>query len=307
MSPKFIILASLFLSAAANATPNETPTGPATVYVVEVVDGAPHLATGGSVPSHAAVVPNEDRDVWTGRAATTEVNGVRVGDAFVVVGTEGAVVSCKVTGIDVLVRGANMEGFDLQAEGPSCGVPEPWARLDCGEGITNGLAVRVGVPVPLPYRPQPQVSDVAADNATQAVLGSKAWQGLLREAQERSGGLAVSDDLDLRSFTGPSGTFTAVEAVVYSGEGFAICGGADFLSRVIGVVDESGRVVVPFFRMDAVVGVEAATIETLIDADRDGIPEVWTHQFSFDGHQALLDQSGQERVVVDHPWCGCPC
>lgn len=302
-----ILVASLLMSAAANASPNDARPDPATLYVVETFDGAPHLATGGPVPSHAPVVPNDDRTVWTGRAATNEVNGVRVGDAFVAVSTAGAVVSCKVTGIDVLVRGANMEGFDFPTDAPSCGTPEPWARLECGEGFANGLAVRVGTRVPLPYQAEPQVSDATAELATYAVLRSKAWQGLLRDAQVHAGGVAVSDELELRSFTGPAGTFTTVEAVVYSGEGYAICGGADYLSRVLGVVDEAGRVVVPFFRMDAVVGVETGTIDTLIDTDRDGVPEIWTRPFSFDGRQALFDLLGQERIAVDHPWCGCPC
>lgn len=93
------------------------------------------------------------------------------------------------------------------------------------------------------------VSDAAAERATDAVLRSKAWREALHEASERAGGAAITDDLELRSFAGPTGTLTRVEAVLFSGEGYTLCGD-DYVARVMGIVDDTGRVVVPFVRVE---------------------------------------------------------
>jgi hypothetical protein len=277
------------------------------LHLVEVIDGTAYLATRGPVPDHDDLVPNEARDVWTGTSAAQSSDGVEVGDGFVVVSPNGATFSCQVDAIDVLVRGATMEGFDSGTDTPSCGQAETWARLTCGEGVTDGFAVPIGTPVAIAYPPADAVSDVAAENATSAVLRSRAWHGLLREAEARAGGTSVSDDLQIRAFDGPDGPVYSVEAVVYSDDGYAVCGGEDYLARVIGVVDAHGRELVPFFRFEGPVSEQPSTVSGLIDTDRDGIPEIWTTPYAFDGRQALLDERGGERLAVDHPWCGCPC
>lgn len=276
------------------------------VKIVEVMDGVPYMKLDGPLPPYGDLVADADRSAWHGVSAARRVGDVTTGDRVVVTGLDGETSSCRVDGHEVLVRGVSMEGFDLGGDEPGCGLPEAWARLTCDDEPIDGFAVPAGTARPLAYRDTGPASGPAADEALDALWRSNVWQRARADARGMALG-EVAENAEVRGWRGPTGLVYSVDAVVYTGEGWTACGSEDFLVHVTGVVDASGRVLVPFREREGMYGPEIGTIEGLLDLDGGGVPAIWTSATGMDGHQALIDGNGVERASVDHPWCGCPC
>ena len=119
-------------------------------------------------------------------------------------------------------------------------------------------------------------------------------------------GAEIRENVGVTAWSGASGVVYAVEAVVYTGEGYTICGGEDVNTHVVGVVGADGSVIVPFFVLSDVLDTDTTAVVGMIDVDKDGIPEVWTGALGFDGRVSAIGKIGTV-LEVTHPWCGCPC
>lgn len=330
MRPEFVLLVPLFaFTSALAAPPSERPAEIATATasarraarlvidastarrsppkprIVEIVDGVPRVRLDGPVPAHGRMIPNRDRDVWYAPIDRRSFDGAVGGERLAVTALDGTVVACTLSRIDVLNRGANLDGFDDGADAPTCGSDEVWGMLVCDQPTVGGVAVAADDETPAVWVSAGAAPGPAADAAMDRLWEAGPWQAAMADARAANGA-EIRENVGVTAWSGASGVVYAVEAVVYTGEGYTICGGEDVNTHVVGVVGADGSVIVPFFVLSDVLDTDTTAVVGMIDVDKDGIPEVWTGALGFDGRVSAIGKIGTV-LEVTHPWCGCPC
>lgn len=278
---------------------------PAKARVVEVIDGVPRLKLDGEVAVHGKLVPNGSRDVWRAPINGRAFDDVREGERIAVTDLGGRVVGCTVSRIEVLDRGASMDGFDGGGDAPTCGAEEVWAALTCDDDTTGGIAVAADDETPTVWHLDGPAPGSSADTATDRLWESGPWQAAVASARERDGA-EMRENIAVTQWSGGDGAMFAVEAAVWTGTGDVSCGGDDINTHVVGIVNAEGEVVVPFIEIPYAYETDLTSIVGMVDVDRDGSPELWTGPLGFDGSVFAIGRTGVA-LQVDHPWCGCPC
>lgn len=242
-----------------------------------------------------AVVGPNGHNVAAPLGAQT-LGGLSIGDSLhVAAASGGEMTACAVEEFVALTRGTPHWGwYDGPKDGPMCGNPEVFARLDC-DLPDAALASRA------PLAPR-AVREVEAEPITDALIPllqtSAAWKTAMGEARARAEGETLEQERTFERWRLGDRELLVVDAWIKTGEGFDECGGGDVNLHVRGVV-ENGAIVVPF---------RDATYESwlgLLDLGGDGSLEVIS--YSFPSVTTIHRADGEPLCGAEIAYCDCPC
>lgn len=249
----------------------------------------------GSIPAELPRAGSPDGAGWTEPVADEAVEGVRLGDPWVVLGADGSRAACRVTGFR---RSAvDAQGYGSEDD-PTCGGWSAWAELSCDRPAADGVALPGRRTVAKVFAERDPVPAERAA-ATKALADSPEWKATL--AAVGADGDLVQERADVRSY----GPWTVVEASAYTGDGYVGCGAEARLERRVLVLGADGLPLGPARTLAGPWSVDDRIVDAVYDLNRDGAPELRVSRVLEE--TVLVGPDGAEAASLPEHFCGCPC